>query len=158
MLKKAYFLTHPTLATISPSRPESSKRASSPKDPPCPKQGRSELSLSRGGWDGPNCARLSHPPTYWHAETCQLPWRGPSDISCLSWREWPRLSFPARIERAHSYRARSVSKKGTWPLPPLSSQAARCASTGIVSATPNFFFSILLEGKRQLKRLQGTLG
>ena len=32
-------------------------------------------------------------------------------------REWPRLPFTARIERAHSYRARSASKKGTWPLP-----------------------------------------
>ena len=28
-----------------------------------------------------------------------------------------RLPFTARIERAHSYRARSASKKGTWPLP-----------------------------------------
>ena len=36
----------------------------------------------------------------------------------LSLREWPRLPFTARIERAHSYRARSASKKGTWPLPP----------------------------------------
>ena len=33
--------------------------------------------------------------------------------------EWPRLPFTARIERAHSYRARSASKKGTWPLPHL---------------------------------------
>ena len=33
------------------------------------------------------------------------------------WKEWPRLPFTARIERAHSYRARSASKKGTWPLP-----------------------------------------
>jgi hypothetical protein len=31
--------------------------------------------------------------------------------------EWPRLPFTARIERAHSYRARSASKKGTWPRP-----------------------------------------
>jgi hypothetical protein len=37
------------------------------------------------------------------------------------------------------------------------SQAARCASTGISPAIPNSFFSILLEGKGQLKRLQGTL-
>src|SRR5438445_4167325 len=33
-------------------------------------------------------------------------------------REWPRLPFTARIGRAHSDRARSASKKGTWPLPP----------------------------------------
>ena len=37
---------------------------------------------------------------------------------CLSWREWPRLPFTARIERASSHHARSASKKGTWPLPP----------------------------------------
>ena len=45
---------------------------------------------------------------------------GPSGFLCLSWREWLRLPFTARIERAHSYRARSASKKGTWPLPPHS--------------------------------------
>ena len=28
------------------------------------------------------------------------------------------MPFTARIERAHSYRARSASKKGTWPHPP----------------------------------------
>ena len=37
----------------------------------------------------------------------------------LSLREWPRLPFTARIERAPFHRARSASKKGTWPLPPL---------------------------------------
>ena len=31
--------------------------------------------------------------------------------------EWPRLPFTARIERAPFHRARSASKKGTWPLP-----------------------------------------
>jgi len=50
-----------------------------------------------------------------------------------------RLPFTARIERAPFHRARSASKKGTWPLPPHSSQAARCASTGIVPATPPTF-------------------
>ena len=36
-----------------------------------------------------------------------------------------RLGSTAHIERAHSYRARSASKEGTWPLPhPLSPQAA----------------------------------
>ena len=44
-------------------------------------------------------------------------------------RKWPRLPFPARIERAPFHRARSASKKGTWPLPPPPSEAARCAST-----------------------------
>src|SRR4249920_4278254 len=32
----------------------------------------------------------------------------------LSLREWPRLPFTARIERAPFHRARSASKKGTW--------------------------------------------
>jgi hypothetical protein len=43
--------------------------------------------------------------------------------------ERPRLPFTARIERAPFHRARSASKKGTWPLPPHPSEAARCAST-----------------------------
>ena len=34
-------------------------------------------------------------------------------------KEWPRLPFTARIGRAHSYRARSASKKGTWLLLPI---------------------------------------
>jgi hypothetical protein len=47
----------------------------------------------------------------------------------LSLREWPRLPFTARIGRAPFHRARSASKKGTWPLPSHPSEAARCAST-----------------------------
>ena len=46
----------------------------------------------------------------------------------LSLWEWPRLPFTARIERAPFHRARSVSKKGAWPLPLLAD-----------------FFSILLD-------------
>jgi hypothetical protein len=42
MLKKATLLTRPTLAVISPARPESAKTGSSPWDESCPKQGRSE--------------------------------------------------------------------------------------------------------------------
>ena len=57
MLKKARILTRPTLADISPIRPESAKTDSLPQDAPFPKQGRSELSFTRGGWDDPNCAR-----------------------------------------------------------------------------------------------------
>src|SRR2546427_868310 len=56
-----------------------------------------------------------------------------------------RLPSTARIERAQFHRARSASKEGTWPLPPHPSEAARCASTGIVPATPSPFFSILLD-------------
>ena len=40
-----------------------------------------------------------------------------SMLSTLSLGEWPRLPFTARIERALFHRARSASKKGTWPLP-----------------------------------------
>ena len=38
------------------------------------------------------------------------------------------MPFTARIERAQFHRARSASKKGTRPLPPYPSEAARCAS------------------------------
>ena len=48
ILKKTRLLTHLTLVVISPTRPESAKTASSPKDAPCPRQGRSELSLYKG--------------------------------------------------------------------------------------------------------------
>ena len=48
MFKKARLLTRPTLAATTPTRPESAKTASSPKDAPCPRQGRSELSLYKG--------------------------------------------------------------------------------------------------------------
>jgi hypothetical protein len=41
MFKRARLLTRPTLAGISPSRPESAKTDSSPWDAPYPKQGRS---------------------------------------------------------------------------------------------------------------------
>src|SRR5438132_3665018 len=54
--------------------------------------------------------------------------------------EWPRLPSTARIERAPFHRARSASKEGTWPLPPHPSKAARCASKGIVPATPSPLF------------------
>jgi hypothetical protein len=65
-----------------------------------------------------HCARLSHPTTHWHAETCHYPGRGSSNPFYVSLREWSRLPFTARIERAPFHRARSASKKGTWPLPP----------------------------------------
>jgi hypothetical protein len=55
--------------------------------------------------------------------------QAPSNSPCLYLEEWPRLPFTARIDRAHSDRARSASKKGTWPLPSHPSEAARSAST-----------------------------
>ena len=48
--------------------------------------------------------------------------RDPSDSYYLPLEEWPRLPFTARIERAHSYRARSSSKEGAWALPSHPSQ------------------------------------
>jgi len=45
--------------------------------------------------------------------------QGPSNSPYLSLGDWPRLPFTARIERAQFYRARSASKKGTWPSPSL---------------------------------------
>ena len=71
------------------------------------------------------------------------PERGPSSSLYLPLEEWPRLPSTARIERAPFHRARSASEEGTWPLLPHPSEAARCASTGIVPATPPLF-SILL--------------
>jgi len=47
MLKKASLLTRPALEAISPARPESAKAASSPRDAPCPKQGRSSATDPR---------------------------------------------------------------------------------------------------------------
>ena len=41
-----------------------------------------------------------------------------------------------RASSEHVFNARSASKKGTWPLLPHPSYAARCANTGIVPATP----------------------
>jgi len=57
----------------------------------------------KGGWDDPTarCKRIL------------------SNSLHLSLREWPRLPLTARIERAPFHRARSASKKGTWPLPPM---------------------------------------
>src|SRR6185295_4258640 len=53
--------------------------------------------------------------------TCHSPDRGHSNPLFLSLREWPRLPFTARIGRAHSYRARSASRRTTrLPLPCLS--------------------------------------
>ena len=47
MFKNARLLTRPTLAATSPARPESAKTASSPRDAPCPRQGRSSVADPR---------------------------------------------------------------------------------------------------------------
>jgi hypothetical protein len=46
--------------------------------------------------------------------------RALNEFPLLFLGEWPRLPFTARIGRAHSDRARSASKKGTWTLPSFS--------------------------------------
>jgi len=169
-------------------------QTSHPPNPGTPRRAFSQarpqraVTFVRGGWDDPNCARLSHPPTHWHAETCHLPrarafrffipllkgvakaalncaHRTPSSFSMilpslLASPPWngTRVGPTAAVERAHSdrarsgskgsarvsfhpfHRARSASKEGTWPLPPHLSEAARCASTGIVPATPSSLF------------------
>jgi hypothetical protein len=53
--------------------------------------------------------------------------RGPSD-SQTSLEGVGRLFFTARIGRAHSYRARSASKKNGLPTPSNPSETARCAN------------------------------
>ena len=56
--------------------------------------------------------------------------RSSSNSLYISLKEWPRLPFTARIERPLLHRGGSASKKGTWPLLPLSSETVRCTSTG----------------------------
>jgi len=105
---------------------------------------------------GSHCAQLSHPPTHWQIffthptlrllrnrfpVTCHQPRRGPFNALYISSREWPRLPFTARIERTPFHRARSASKKGTWPLPLTPSETALHASAhspdGCQSSTQN---------------------
>ncbi len=132
MLKKTRLLTRPTLATTSPSRPESAKTASLPKDAPCPKQGCSDLSLYKG-WVGEG---LSDFPT------------SPEGAG--------RLFFTARIERPLFYRGGSASKE-TMPAASLSpSEAARCASKGIVPATPSPLFQHPARSSRATLGVQGV--
>ena len=137
MLKKARLLTRPIPAATSPACPESAKTASSPRDVLVPCKTAASCHFIRGGRDDPNCAQRSHPPTHWHAETCHLPGRGPSGFPHFALRGAARLSFTARIGRAPFYRARSASTKDGLAAPPsYASEAAHCASTGIVPAIP----------------------
>jgi hypothetical protein len=150
MLKKARLLTHPTLAGTSPARHESAKTASLPRDALVPSKAATSHHFIRGGRDDPNCAQHSHPPTHWQIffthptlrllrnrfpGTCHLPGRGPAD-SPTAPEGVGRLLFTARIEPPPLYRGGSASKKNGLPTPSHSSEAARCASTGIVPATP----------------------
>ena len=136
---------------FSPARPESAKTTSLPRGTRLvPSKAAASCHFKRGGWDDPNCAQHSHPPTHWQIffthptlrllrnrfpGTCHLPGRGPAD-SPTAPEGVGRLFFTARIERPPLYRGGSASKKNGLPTPSHSSEAARCASTGIVPATP----------------------
>jgi hypothetical protein len=98
------------------------------------------------------------PPTQPSARQNALyPERGPSHSLYLPLGEGPRLPSTARIERAQFHRARSASKEGTWPLPIHPSEAARCASKGIVQLPHPPFFSILLRDDVAHKIVQGRI-
>ena len=108
-----------SLPCATPSEGARSASMEDPRAAPLPSlQARPFLS-SKGGLVDPRL-RATFSPTHWHADTCHYPRRGPFNSLHLSLREWPRLPFTARIERAQFHRARSASKKGTWPLPPPS--------------------------------------
>ena len=99
MLKKARLLTRPTQAR---------------RDAPFPKQGRNE----RPTMVLQACSNVLTYDDSTESHTARVE-RGPSKSLYLSLGQWPSLPFTARIERAQFHRARSASKKGTWPLPPL---------------------------------------
>src|SRR5437016_9091165 len=129
MLKTARLLTHPPLATTSPSRPEPAETGSSPRDAPRPKQGRSELSLNSGVAGMIPTARnvLTRPPTGTPRRAI-CPGEGllvfPTSPSgeqpdCPSLRASDEHRFIVRVLRA---------QRMVWLLPSCSSEAARCAS------------------------------
>ncbi len=103
-------------------------------------QGRSELSLYKGLGGLIPTARniLTRPPTGMPrrasgpGEGLQIPPTSPEEVG--------RLFFTARIERPPLYRGGSASKKNGLPAPSHPSEAARCASKGIVPATPSPLF------------------
>jgi len=107
--------------------------------------------IQRGGWCGLHCAHRATTASSWglceHRDhTSCLATLLPSLLASPSWNG-TRVGPTAAVERAHSdrarsgskgsarvsfhplHRARSASKKGTWPVPPHPSEAARCAST-----------------------------
>src|SRR6185503_9988814 len=81
--------------------------------------------------------RRSHPPTHWHAETCHLPGRGPSDFP-TSPEGAGRLFFTARIERPPLYRGGSASKKNGLPAPshPFRPRVARARGSSQLPQSP----------------------
>jgi hypothetical protein len=110
-------------------------QASHPPSPGAPRrafpQARPQrtITLLRGAWDDPSCARHSHPPTHWHAETCHLPWRGPSDF----------LPFLEEVAEAALYCAHRTS---------IVSPCAFCEQEGHLAAPSSFFSSRALREHR----------
>jgi hypothetical protein len=172
MLNKTRLLTRTTLAVISPARPESAKTASSPRDAPCPKQGRSELSLSGVAGMIPTARNvLTRPPTGRYFSPAlpsdcfaiDFPGRAiclgegllvfpisPSEEQpdCPSLRASDEHRFIVRVLRA---------QRMVWLLPSCSSQAERCASTGIVSATHLLFQHLAIPSSQNQSALRRLL-
>jgi len=57
-------------------------------------------------------------------------WVRPFQFSPPLFREVAEAALTVRIERAQLHRARSASKKGTWPLPPLLADFFSCLARG----------------------------
>ena len=88
-----------------------------------------DIAGSRGGWDAP----LRAPKLETLSSSSDFP---------FPQGEWPRLPFTARIERAQFHRARSASKKGTWPLPPsLPSSLVISSGMGLIDLPLRATFS-----------------
>ena len=124
----ARLLTRPTLAR---------------RDAPSPKQGRSELSLLRGGWDNPNCGIiLTRPPTGTpRRATCpgeglqiSYAFLGGSGRGCPQLRTSTSTVSPCAFCEQGGHLAA--------PYPSFSSRALR--EHGDRPSHPTSFFSILL--------------
>ena len=138
--QKIDFLTRQTPADTSPARPEAVKTASSPTDTLFRRQGRSDqlkiVLPSLLGYSTPGWLRMSPP--------CARPliFSAPFQYPAKQGRE---ELLTAAVERGPSEGARSGSKESSSRPCATPSEAARCASTRIVPATPSPLFSILLE-------------
>ncbi len=121
MLNKARLLTRPTLAR---------------RDAPCPKQGRSKLSLHKG-WPGPQLRATFSPA---HPLTRR-------DVPFARARAFLSSSLRAQgssqtvlhcVHRTSTVLSCAFCEHKGWSgcSPFCSSEAARCASTGIVPAIP----------------------
>jgi hypothetical protein len=141
----------PTARNIPPTQPSADF---SPTQPPAawqpftrdalyPERGPSNsLYLPLGEWPRlPSTARIERYTCSLQACSFSLQGWGLIDLLLRASNEGlqrPRVARAQKIIRLHPLLC-SASKEGTWPLPPHPSEAARCASTGIVPATPPLF-------------------